>query len=337
LVLSQNLLSTAKIVYNLLMPISKFAIQVAHALADYLSEDNTAALPPAYQYGIDNSAVLNPYTATNMSQKAVGLAASAAMRALKYSYSFWGEPAPSPSPLNYNTPAVSNLLSVPGIDGLDRAIHMAKHFGLLEGLNQGESLVEILKSPDTNRRSALVNHGGFHAVDPSNQLKNVIIQSDCEHILGFLTHKDNWYNKTSGRRIISTIQTFFKISADQIENEKKALMRYHDDFEMIDNNHVSLPPSSIPAEFFHPENALLKLIYEKTQALNLSLANEMIHSVSYPSNSHSQHSTVSRQYSSSSARNTSSKPASSSHQSNASSSSSSSRSASNNSPQFKFS
>jgi hypothetical protein len=256
---------------------------------------------------------------------------------VKYSYSFWAGSVPSPSPLSYNTPAVSSLLSVPGIDGLNRAIQMARHFGLLEEPGKGESLVDILKSSDASRRSDLINSTGFNVIDPNNQLQNIVTQTDCDRILAFLTHKDNWHEKTSGRRIISAIQSFFKITADQIEKEKRALINYGNDFEMIEDTQSVHPPSPVPAEFFRPDNALLKLIYQETLALKLTLTDEILYSVSYPSNSHSQHSTVSRQYSSNSVRNSSTKPISSSHQSNASSSSSSSRSASNSSPQFKFS
>jgi hypothetical protein len=329
------------------MPISKFAVHIAHALADYLSEDNTALLPVGYIYGRDNSAVLNPYTAGNISQKAIGFAASAVTGAMKYSFGFWSAPAGSPSPLSYNTPAVSSLLSVPGVDGVDRAIQMAQHFGLLADLARGVSLVERLQLSETDRRSDIIGDHGFKAVNPDNLYQNLIIQEDCHRILAFLTHKDNWHEKTSGKRIIKAIQTFFNIRPEHIEHEKRTLLNsfveipvpkdQEEDFEIIGEVQSTMTPSSAPQEFLRPENALLKLIYEKALVLKAKLADEIIISVARPNNSNG--TGVSRQYSSGSPQDTSEQRASTTQQSNGASSSSSrsNKSNSNRSTQFPLS
>lgn len=288
------------------MPISKFAVQIAHALADYLSEDNTAMLPSAYHYGADNSAVLNPYTASNISQKAMGLVASGARGAL-VSFGFWSAPS-KPSPSNYNTPATSSYLSVPGVEGVDRAIQMATHFGIIQTQSQGESLVEILKTESSGRRSDLINEHGFNGTDPANILENRITHADCEHILSFLNHKDRWVERTSGQRILHALKSFLCISDRELEDEKKSLVNDHIeqpedrdetiDFEIVGSVHNTGAESYAPAEFKTPEKILLKIIYDKTDVLKKSLVNEtIIHTQAPPS--HYRRSTSSNNQSSS--------------------------------------
>lgn len=244
-------------VYNLYMPISTFAVQIAHALADYFVDDNTVALPDGYQYGADNTAVLNPYSVSNLGQKAYGIASATLSR-------FWS--TPSPSPHSYHTPTSSNYLSVPGIEGLDRALQMAQHFGLIRDATQGENLVDCLKSirsEGANRttRSDLVGNLGFDIIDPQHSSGEQISIQDCKNILSFLTHPDNWKDKKSGKRILKAIQEFFKISDERVNEEKQKTL---DSFVNVEDYvFLGQDDSPTPRMFIDPRYADCKLIYEK--------------------------------------------------------------------------
>lgn len=290
-----------------MMPISKFAIEIAHALADYLSKDNTALLPTAYEYGKDesNKALLNPYTASNLTRTATGYAASAAKGAVSsamVSFGFWAPTPPPQTPPAHSfgsTPSISSTMSIPGLEGINRAIKIAKVFGLLEEEGRGDALVDILKTEGEGRRSGLMNEG-FNAINPSNRYINDIIQADCDRILTFLTHPQKWYQRTSGRRVLAAIQGFLRITEAQVQQERQELDNAfietpdnQDDeegYDIIGTLHSTLDETQAPPEFCVPEMALHKLIYEKAYALKTSLQNEVLTPIDPLGSVHSTHS-----------------------------------------------
>jgi hypothetical protein len=263
--------------YNLLMPISKFASQIAYSLTDYLTTDNPTAL--------DVSDTLD------MAQQALGTVASAISSSYTY---FWSRPIPvAPRPSLYaSTPQQYQATGSGGGGkaGIERARAIARVF---EVVHSEENLAYALSSSGlvggiASRRTELLN-SGFNVIDPQNKLLNRITQQDCDHILAFISKRADFFPSRVADRVLEVIKKELDITPEMLRQEEQALTRgpiqipveEDEGFEILHHHaYQSYDNSDAPDDLWKPEEALMKVIYDETVILKQTLRHEVISPIS---------------------------------------------------------
>lgn len=259
--------------YNLLMPISQFGVQIAHAISDYLT--------------IDNLTMLDSSHSVDMAQQAIGTVASAITAS--YSY-FWSRPVPAaPRPTLYATTPQQFQATGSGGGGkagLERAMDLARLFGIV---SSEEDLQYALSSQGSiggvaSRRSELIT-GAFCATNPENLLRNRITQEDCDKICTFVLNKTKYMPSRVAERLLEVIKKELNITAEMVLDEERVLKQgpipipTHEDegFEIVQaQGFAHYDDGDTPEQLLNPADALLKVIYDEACELKITLRSDLI-------------------------------------------------------------